>query len=129
MTELAELTLGELSQQIRGSGGDVYRARTLAFVFHLRVALSCSALVLAIFVLSIATRRSVQRWMLWTTICGAFVGYYGLVPPAQALALSGNLPAAAAAWLPNAVLLAISAALLTIPAREQLRTARADAEA
>jgi lipopolysaccharide export LptBFGC system permease protein LptF len=108
-----ELSLGDLSRQIessrRGATAILGDVRNLAFNYHIRVALSFSPLVFALFALVISSRGVLQRWTLGIAACCAFIGYYMLLYGARSWVWDGMLPAAAAAWLPNVILGLISA--------------------
>jgi Lipopolysaccharide export system permease LptF/LptG len=110
-----ELTLGELSQQI-----DSYRRvgliksssdSELWYTYHMRWALSCATLVLALFALSV-TRRLVARWTVALAAFGACFSYYWLLWIGRAAALQETLPAFVGAWLPNLAFVVVSVALL-----------------
>jgi hypothetical protein len=108
-----ELTLGELRQEIesyRRSGlWDTY----LLVSYHMRWALSCATLVLAIFALSV-TRRIVAGWTVALAAFGACFSYYCLMWVGRAAALQQTLPAFAGAWLPNLAFVVVSIALLRV---------------
>jgi hypothetical protein len=123
MKGVNELTLGELGREI-----DSYRRtgvwstnlimgpevlQDLRFSYHVRWALSCGTLVLALFALSV-TRRIVARWTVALAALGAFSGYYWLLWIGRKAALQDTLPAIVGAWLPNAVFAVVSVALLKV---------------
>jgi hypothetical protein len=112
-----ELTLGELSQQI-----DLYRRvgliksssdSELWYTYHMRWALSCATLVLALFAVSV-TRRIVARWTVALAAFGAYFSYYWLLWIGRAAALQDTLPAFVGAWLPNLAFVVVSVALLRV---------------
>jgi hypothetical protein len=106
-----EMTLGELWQM---ASPDV------AFFFHTRWALAFSPLILIVFASSIvrATARSRAAGL---AAVGALFGYYMLLYGGRTLTLDGQVPALAAAWLPNVVLAAIAVALGILNRRLQPR--------
>ena len=119
-----ELTLGELRQQI-----DSYRRvgliesssdTELWYTYHMRWALSCATLVLALFAVSV-TRRIVARWIVALAAFGACFSYYCLLWIGRAAALQDTVPAFIGAWLPNVVFAVLSVALLkrSHPSRAQ----------
>jgi Lipopolysaccharide export system permease LptF/LptG len=86
----------------------------LWYAYHMRWALSCATLVLALFALSV-TRRIVARWTVALAAFGACFSYYWLLWIGRAAALQDTLPAFVGAWLPNAVFAVVSVALLKRP--------------
>jgi hypothetical protein len=116
-----ELTLGELSQQIdsyrrTGTVTDLLDANSisgalLSYSYHMRWALSCATLVLALFALSV-TRRIVAGWTTVLAAFGACFSYYVFMWAGRAAALQETLPAFVGAWLPNLVFAVVSVALL-----------------
>lgn len=124
--EFNTLTLGELSQQI-----DAYRRvgliksssdSELWYTYHMRWALSCATLVLALFAVSV-TRRVVARWAVALAAFGACFIYYCLLWIGRAAALQATLPAFVGAWLPNAAFAVLSLALLAAPHPSRAGTA------
>ena len=115
-----ELTIGELSQQIdsyRRTGMptgliDSPSVSVLSYTYHMRWALSCSTLVLALFALSV-TRRLVHGWAVALAAFGACFSYYWIMWAGRAAAMQETLPAYAAAWLPNMVFAVVSIAVVT----------------
>jgi lipopolysaccharide export LptBFGC system permease protein LptF len=110
-----ELTLGELGQQIESDRRSGLPVGRLLFTYHMRFALSCATLVLALFALSV-TRHLVARWTVALAAFGTCFGYYAMLWTARAAALQEDLPAFAAAWLPNVVFAVVSAVLLRVDA-------------
>jgi hypothetical protein len=117
-----ELTLGELSQQIdsRRTGGvtdligaDSVSDVVLSYSYHQRWALSGATLVLALFALSV-TRRIVAGWTTALAAVGVCFGYYVVMWAGRAAALQNTIPAFVGAWLPNAVFIVGSVALLKV---------------
>ena len=116
-----ELTLAELRQRLR-SGPDADRInRNIEFTYHMVWALPWATLALALFALSINQWR-IGRIGLCAIAFSTYFGYYLLLFTGRTYALDGTLPAYAAAWLPNIVFAASSAALAKAP---QTTTARA----
>jgi lipopolysaccharide export LptBFGC system permease protein LptF len=110
---LNELTLGELRDEI-----DSYRRSGLwdthlLVSYHVRWALSCATLVLALFALSV-TQRLVARWAITLAAFGACFSYYLLLWLGRAAALQDTLPAFVGAWLPNLAFAVVSIALLRV---------------
>jgi len=116
-----ELTLGELGKRLRSSnhaGLIDWDPRVLAYTYHMRWALSCATLVLALFALAMA-RRIVARWAVaLAAVCACF-SYYVLMWIGRAGALQEALPAFMGAWLPNAVFALVWLALTAVTARGQ----------
>jgi hypothetical protein len=113
-----ELTLGELREQMDRSARDgrAKRARGLALAYHLRWSLPCATFALALFAVCAMPRRPVGRSVLGVAAVATCLTYYALLFAGEALGRQGALPAFAAAWLPNVVFAAGSAALLTMTA-------------
>jgi hypothetical protein len=122
MKGLNELTLGELSERLRSSsrtGLIDWDPRVLAYSYHMRWALSCATLVLALFALAMV-RRIVARWAVaLAAVCACF-GYYVLMWIGRAGALQEALPAFVGAWLPNAVFALVWLALMAATARSRV---------
>ena len=117
-----ELTLGGLRGQIDLSmHGQMLpvgvNPGVLAFSYYLRWSLSCASFALALFALSVVTRRRFGRWRLGGSACGAFLCYYLLLWGARDLGIHGTVPAFAAAWFPNVVFVLVSIAMMTIGSR------------
>jgi lipopolysaccharide export LptBFGC system permease protein LptF len=119
--DLNELTLGELSQRLgsfRRTGLTDWDPRVLAYTYHMRWALSCATLVLALFALGM-TRRVVARWAVaLAAVCACF-SYYVLIWIGRAAALQEAVPAFVGAWLPNGVFALVWLALTAVAARGQ----------
>jgi lipopolysaccharide export LptBFGC system permease protein LptF len=69
------------------------------------------ALALVSLALSIVAHRSVGRLMSAAAACAACFAYYVVMYEAHSLGLSGAMPTVLVAWLPNLVIVLISAAL------------------
>jgi lipopolysaccharide export LptBFGC system permease protein LptF len=108
-----ELTLGELSQQIDSDRRSGLWVGHLLVSYHMRWALSCATLVLALFALSV-TRHLVARWTVALAAFGICLGYYALLWAGRGAAVQDALPAFAGAWLPNVVLAIVSVTLLKL---------------
>jgi lipopolysaccharide export LptBFGC system permease protein LptF len=118
---LNELTPGELSERLRSSnrtGLVDWDPRMLAYTYHLRWALSCATLVLALFALAM-TRRIAARWGAAIAASGACFSYYALLWAGRAWTLRETLPAVVGAWLPNMVFVLVWLALTAIAARRE----------
>lgn len=119
---LNELTLGELSEGLRSSsriGLTDWDPRVLAYTYHMRWALSCATLVLALFALAVA-RLIVARWAVaLAAVCACF-GYYLLMWIGRAGSLQEALPAFVGAWLPNAVFALVWLALARSPRADRV---------
>jgi lipopolysaccharide export system permease LptF/LptG-like protein len=116
-----ELTVGELSERLRsfeGSGLAGWDSRVLAYTYHMRWALSCATLVLALFALAL-TRRMEARWAVALGATGACFSYYVLMWIGRAGALQESFPAFVGAWLPNAVFALLRLALTAVAPRKQ----------
>jgi hypothetical protein len=113
-----ELTLSEVSEQIAlyARDGRAKQARRLAHAYHLRWSMPWATFALALFALCAMPRRGVGRSMLGLAAIATCVAYYGLLFVGEGLGQQGTLPAFAAAWLPNVVFIAGSAALLILAA-------------
>jgi hypothetical protein len=109
-----ELTLRELSQRIQSNMRAGQSFRGLAYDYHVRWALPCATLVLALFALSVVTRCRGGRFVYAVAACSAYLGYYLFLFAGREYARDGTLPAFAAAWLPNVVIIGVSAALLKL---------------
>jgi lipopolysaccharide export LptBFGC system permease protein LptF len=109
-----ELSLGELSQKIDGlvRVGFWVEARSLAFDYHMRWALSCATFVLAAFARSVIPRRPMRIWTLGVLVVGTYVGYYALMFVGRAAAIAGTVPTFVGAWLPNVMFVMIAIATL-----------------
>jgi len=122
MKGVNELTLGELSERLRSSsrtGLIDWDPRALAYSYHMRWALSCATLVLALFALAMA-RRIVARWAVaLAAVCACF-SYYVLMWIGRAGALQEAVPAFVGAWLPNAVFALVWLALTAVTARRRV---------
>jgi hypothetical protein len=107
-----ELTFSELRTLLWGPGNSELSLgslaprdwQTLAFAYYTRWALSCTTLVLALFTFSMPGGRAVRG----IAASAMLLGYYELMYGGRELVVDGTLPAYAAAWLPNVVLLALA---------------------
>jgi hypothetical protein len=115
-----ELTLGELGQLLEPGTHEPMAVappsdlRSLAWQYHVRCALSCAPLALALFALSVIGRRQRGPFVLFLCACAAVFGYYALIWGARTLVLDGTLPVLATVWFPNVVFGVVSAALMAI---------------
>lgn len=103
----AEMTLRELWRVAPSDAA-------LAFHFHARCALAVSPLMLVAFAWS-TVKATARTWVAGCAAVGALVAYDMLLYGGQRLTLVGHLPAFAAAWLPNVVLMMIAVALMIVP--------------
>jgi lipopolysaccharide export LptBFGC system permease protein LptF len=119
-----ELTLGELREKrdayVRAGRATDYAARHLAVNYHLRWALPCASCALALFALAVVSRGRAGGLMLAVAVSAALFAYYLLLFTGIQYGEHGDLPAVAAAWLPNAMFVAISGAMLNIARRSTL---------
>jgi hypothetical protein len=83
----------------------------LALLYHTRWALSFATLALTWFALVLKGKRLVRG----VVMCVAFVSYYMLLYGGRQLVLAGTVPPYAAAWLPNAALIFVSATCMARP--------------
>jgi hypothetical protein len=115
-----EMTLTELGGQIEWYRGTAMAQPRLwgelTFSYHLRYSLACASAVLALFALAVLARRPVARWAVALAAFGACFAYYALLFIGRSATLSGAVPALAASWLPNAVLV-LCAILLKLSER------------
>jgi hypothetical protein len=119
MKSFNELTLGELSERLRSSrrtGLIDWDPLVLAYTYHLRWAISCATLVLALFSLAM-TRLMVARWAVALAALGTPPSYYALLWAGRAWTLRETLPAFVGAWLPNMVFVLVWLALSAVTAR------------
>jgi len=119
-----EMTFRELTQQIDAARRDGLLPKVvwrLSYHYHERWALSGATLVLALFSLSLVTRRRNGRFFLGAAATGAFFCYWVLLYIGRALAVSGMMPPAPAAWMANMALAIVALALLKLPPRSVLR--------
>ena len=116
--DIGEAPLGALRRKIEQVQCDSQDAplgflAALSFDYHRRVALSFSPLVFALFGLAM-TSCFRRRWVLGIAACAAFLAYGWLVIVVRPWDLNPwNLrsPVYVAAWLPNATIAALAAAL------------------
>ena len=108
-----ELTLAELRQRMDSRPHADHIARDIAFTYHMVWALPWATLVLALFALTI-NRWQIRRISLCVIGFSTYLGYYLVLLAGRAYALDGTLPAYVAAWLPNIVFAASSAALAKV---------------
>jgi hypothetical protein len=104
----------DLYSQAQSSPGFRHLTSQLTFEYHMGWALSGATFALALFALSVVTRRSAGRLLLAGAAAGALVGYWCLLMFATVYAY-GTLPAIAAAWLPNVVFVILSTVLPMLP--------------
>ena len=114
---LPELTLGELRQEmnsptaVHASLGE-RATNELAFTYYMRWAFPCASLSLALLMIALH-RRGVRRRLLLFSALPILFGYYAVMFTGRAYAIggSGGVPASAAAWLPNAVVMLVAVAI------------------
>jgi lipopolysaccharide export LptBFGC system permease protein LptF len=118
-----EMTFRELTQHIDTARRDgLWRVvRLSSYNYHLRWALPGATLALALFSLSLVTRRRNGRFFLGAVATVAFFCYWVLLVIGRALAVSGMMPPAPAAWMANIALALVTLALLKLPPRSVLR--------
>jgi hypothetical protein len=122
MKSPGQMTLDELGQQIdhyhikQMAGSRVVRDLTLAY--HRRWALSCTALVFALFALSLQPGRRFARVSPFGVPVAVCLGYSVLLWAGQ----TGNLPVIVAAWIPNVVFALGAVAFLAAASRRSKLT-------
>jgi hypothetical protein len=110
---IGELPLGQLLSEINRLNHDPALVQTrrllaLSFVYHYRIALSFSPLVLVFFALSMLSASVMWRWILIAAACVAFFSYYTFLLGARSLVFASAAPAYAAAWFPNVAVAVVS---------------------
>jgi hypothetical protein len=118
---VGEQSLIALSRQINQFSRDPAFAHfgfplALSFDYHRRVALSFSPLIFTLFALTMAGRLR-RRWVLGIAASATFIVYGWLVITVRPWDI--NLPAFAAAWLPNATIATLSAAFGILSVRRR----------
>jgi lipopolysaccharide export LptBFGC system permease protein LptF len=125
-----ELTFGELTRAIdvikRGGVADRrlllsnQPLREMALVLHGRIALSATAILLAVLAMAIAPLAAAARVGFAAIVCGVHLWFYGyLVSPSETFSA---LPPLAVAWIPN-IFAALLVAILRIAPSTSPRTA------
>jgi lipopolysaccharide export LptBFGC system permease protein LptF len=113
-----ELTIGELRERIQNpsplSAASLSARPTLALNYHQRWALGATPFVLAMFAMILATGRKSGRAMPFVLSPILMFGYYTLMYAARELGLDRTIPPVAAAWVPNAVTMMLSAAVISV---------------
>lgn len=113
-----ELTFAELDRLIArrralpGGSDEWDNVDRLRTVYHTRWALAFAACVSAMFSMSLVACTR-QRWKIVAGVVAALFGYSVLLDVGRSFGFNRDLAPPAAAWLPNAVLVLISAALQT----------------
>jgi len=107
-----ELTLAELRQRMDSPHAH-HIDRNIAFTYHMVWALPWATLALALFALSINSWH-IRSISLAVIGFSTYLGYYLVLVAGRTYALDGTLPAFVAAWLPNIVCAASSAALAKV---------------
>jgi hypothetical protein len=120
-----ELTIGELRERMANPSHyhlhSSWAQRNLALNYHGRWALGAAPFVLAILAIIVATSRKPGRVM--RVVFGLIVpfGFYTLMSASRGLALDRTLSPFAAAWAPNAVMLMLAAAVMSLRAHRRNR--------
>jgi Lipopolysaccharide export system permease LptF/LptG len=125
---IAELPLGQLVREIERFNHDPEFAQfgsllALVFAFHSRIALSVSPLLFVFFALSTLSAGNVGRWMAVGAVCAGFFSYYMFMLAARGQVFAGTVPAYAAAWFPNVMLLLVTT-VVAIATRRRSRGPR-----
>lgn len=109
----SSMTQDELLQRARRLGPDHPGAARFITEYHQRLALPAGCFLLCLLGLSLSQMGQSSRLALGVPLgLLSFIGYYILFTAAKTWAEGGQLPAAAALWLPNLVFLALAAYLL-----------------
>ena len=112
-----ELTLGELRERLENPSprSPAYpSARNLALNYYGRWALGATPFVLAMFAMIVATGRKSGRTMPFVLSPIVIIGFYALMSVARNLGVDRTLSPLASAWAPNAVMLMLSAAAISL---------------
>lgn len=126
MPGFGEASLGQLRRHIEYLSRDLAVAQprstffgfldALSFEYHRRVALSLSPLLFTLFALAMAARFR-RRWMLGIAACASFFAYGWLVIVVTPWGF--QWPLYAAAWLPNAAIAILTAAIAVVSLRRR----------
>jgi lipopolysaccharide export LptBFGC system permease protein LptF len=124
-----ELTIGELRERIDNPSHyhlhSLSARRHLALNYHRRWALGATPFVLAIFAMIIATGRKSSRTIPFVLSPVLIVGFDALMVASRNLGLDRTISPFAAAWAPNAVMLILSAAIISVRLHRQRRNGNA----
>jgi len=122
-----ELTLGEMRRAMSAElSVDRVGARSMAVSYYMRYALSCAPIAFACFGFA-WTRRPHRRVVLAVAGGVIAVGYDVLLLSGRELGRAGTFQPAVSAWVPNAIVLGVSAAVFTIERIRQRNAAVAQA--
>jgi hypothetical protein len=125
-TGLPELSLGELRHKVQSAEaiGVSVSDLDLELTYYARWVISFAPVVLAVFMLSIITRRVVRTWALALIAVVTLFGHYVVMYFARTLAFAGDLPASLAIWMPNILLAVLAGALLLLSSRRPAEAGR-----
>ena len=105
---LPELTIGELRRQVNWTRTVHAEWRELFFTYYMRWAFPFASLSLVLLMLALHRRGVARRWLVLAVLPIIF-GYYVLMNVGRAYGIAGDvgeLAAAAAAWMPNVIVMA-----------------------
>jgi lipopolysaccharide export LptBFGC system permease protein LptF len=120
-----ELTLGELRERITNLPPLSPPAPpSLALNYHQRWALGATPFVLAIFAVIVATGRRSSRAMPFVITPLLVFGFYALMFAVRGLTLDRTLSPFIGAWVPNVVMLILSAAVVSLRLHRRKRNRR-----
>jgi len=112
-----ELTIGELRERIKNPSplSPAYpSAPRSARTYYERWALGATPFVLAMFAMIVATGRKSGRAMPFVLSPIVIFGFYALMQASRNLGLDRTLSPFVAAWTPNAIMLMLSAAVMSL---------------
>ncbi|HET6956776.1 MAG TPA: LptF/LptG family permease [Vicinamibacterales bacterium] len=119
---LPELTIGELRRQVNWAGTVHAEWHELAFTYYMRWAFPFASLSLVLLMLALH-RRGVARRRLVLAALPIIFGYYVLMYAGRAYGIAGDvgeLTAAAAAWMPNVIVILAAAAMFAFGPRQRV---------
>jgi lipopolysaccharide export system permease LptF/LptG-like protein len=119
---LPELTIGELRRQVNWTRTVHAEWRELFFAYYLRWAFPFASLSLVLLMLALHRRGVARRWLV-LAVLPIIVGYYILMNAGRAYGIAGDvgeLTAAAAAWMPNVVVILVAAAISALGIRQRV---------
>ena len=119
-----ELTIGELRERIKNPSplSPAYpSAPRSARTYYERWALGATPFVLAMFAMIVATGRKSGRAMPFVLSPIVIFGFYALMQASRNLGLDRTLSPFVAAWTPNAIMLMLSAAVMSLRALRRKR--------
>jgi lipopolysaccharide export LptBFGC system permease protein LptF len=116
-----ELTIGELRERINNPSPAAPTSRNLELNYHGRWALGATPFVLAMFAMIVATARKSGRTMALVIGFLLITGFYAMMFAAKNLGLGGTISPFVAAWMPNAVVLLLSAAVMSLRLQRRKR--------